>query len=81
MPNAAPEAPRPKVRLIDNWKAEILRLWSMRVAIFWLVVAGLILVWPGLAGEIHPALYAVGGVLMVVSFGVARLLKQPGTDQ
>lgn len=69
------------MRLIDDWKAQILRLWSMRVAIFWLVIAGLILVWPGLAGEISAPVYALVGVVMVVSFGVARLLKQPGTEE
>lgn len=52
----------------------------MRTAIFWLAVAGLILVWPGLAGTMPPVAYALVGVAMVVSFGVARLLKQPGTD-
>ena len=69
------------MRLIDDWKRQIVRLWSMRVAIFWLVVAGLILVWPGLAGEISAPVYALVGVVMVVSFGVARLLKQPGTEE
>jgi hypothetical protein len=53
----------------------------MRVAMFWLAVAGLIMVWPGLAGTMPAAAYAGIGVLMVVSFGTARLLKQPGTKQ
>lgn len=67
-------------RLIDNWRRELLRLWSIRVVAFWGAVYGLILVWPGLAGSLPPLLYAVVGVVMCTSFIVARFLKQPGTD-
>jgi hypothetical protein len=67
--------------MIEDWHKQILKLWSMRVALFWLVIAGLIMVWPGLAGSMSPVAYGGIGVLMVVSFGTARLLKQPGTDQ
>jgi hypothetical protein len=67
-------------RFIDGWRAEFLRLWSMRVVAFWGAVFGLILVWPGLASAMPPLLYAGMGVLMCASFAVARFLKQPGTD-
>lgn len=76
-----PSPGRTSTRLIPDWHKELTRLWSMRVAMFWLAVAGLIMVWPGLAGTMPAAAYAGIGVLMVVSFGTARLLKQPGTKQ
>lgn len=69
-----------KFELIDDWRIELRRLWSVRVAAFWSLVWGLILVWPGLTGAIPLWLYVVGGLVTCVSFGVARVLKQPGTD-
>jgi hypothetical protein len=33
--------------MIDNVGAELRRLWSVRVAAFWSLVCGLILIWPG----------------------------------
>lgn len=79
-----PDVPTPDsapVRLIENWKTELLRLWSMRVTYFWIVVGAVVLLWPGLAGSIPTWLYFGGGLFAIVSFQIARLLKQPGTDQ
>lgn len=60
------------------------RLWSVRVAaagvIFWAGLSGLYLVWPAFAGQIPLWFYAVGGVVMSIALGVARVLKQPGLD-
>lgn len=71
-------------RLIDDWRTELLRLWSMRVVVFWTVfwsaMGGLILVWPALMGYMPVWLFVSLGVLMCVSFGLARLLKQPGAQ-
>lgn len=73
------------MRLIDDWRRLWPRFWSMRVAIggvmFWAAVAGLYLVWPAFAGVIPLWFYAVGGVLMSIALGLARLFKQPGLDQ
>ncbi|WP_315768198.1 hypothetical protein [Bradyrhizobium sp. SZCCHNR2012] len=72
------------MRLIDNWRRELLRLHSMRAAIagaaFWSAVGGAIMIWPALADHIPTAAYAAGGVVLSVAFGVARLLKQPGAE-
>lgn len=68
------------MRLIDDWKSEVARLWSVRVAAFWSAVCGLLLVWPALASAIPLWAYALGGILICVSIGVARFLKQPGAD-
>ncbi len=79
MPNAPP--PVAPVRLIDNWKREIFRLWSLRVALFWIAVGTIAALWPGLSGSISVGWFFFGGFLVIGSFSVARLLKQPGTDQ
>lgn len=76
-------APNPK--LIPEWKQAFGRLWSMRIAIgsaiMWSAVGGLLLIWPALADKIPLGAYVLGGLVLSVLFGVARLLKQPGTDQ
>lgn len=72
------------IQLIEDWKAEFTRLWSMRVTIFWTVfwsgLGGLCLVWPALIGSIPTPWFVGLGVLMPVTIGVARLLKQPGAE-
>lgn len=68
------------MKLIDNWRRELRRLWSIRVAAFWGAVSGLLLIWPALADSIPIWAYAVGGITVSMSFAVARFLKQPGAD-
>jgi len=72
------------MRLIDNWRSEMLRLHSTRTAIvsaaFWSAVGGGIMIWPALADHLPTGAYALGGVALSIAFGVARLLKQPGTE-
>lgn len=69
------------LRLIDDWWAEAKRLWSMRVAVFWTAVGTVAALWLGLAGSIPAPVFFGVGFLVIFSFGVARLLKQPGTEQ
>jgi hypothetical protein len=70
------------MRLIDDWKAEILRLWSMRLLIgqaaFWSAMGGLWLMWPAIVGSIPLWAYFVVGLVLAVSTGIARVTKQPG---
>ncbi|WP_315799328.1 hypothetical protein [Bradyrhizobium sp. SZCCHNR3078] len=72
------------MRLIDNWRREMLRLHSMRAAIasaaVWSAVGGAIMVWPALAQSIPTVAYVAGGLALSIAFGVARLLKQPGAE-
>ncbi len=70
-----------KVRLIEGWRAEIKRLWSVRVAVFWGAIGGLLLCWPALADTIPTKAYVVGGMLIAATIAGARMLKQPGTEQ
>jgi hypothetical protein len=68
------------VRLIDNWKTELGRLWSVRVAAFWGAVGAIIVI---LSAYLYSTFdWRVGGLLILVSasFAVARVLKQPGTE-
>lgn len=71
-------------RFIDDWRVTILRLWSIRIALLWIVVGALIFVAPMVSDEAKSLLgawpFAGGLFLASVSFGVARLLKQPGTE-
>lgn len=69
-----------KIVLIPHWKKELTRLWSMKVAYFWLAVGAITVLWPGLAGSISAGIYLTVGFLLIFSFGAARMLKQPGTE-
>jgi hypothetical protein len=53
----------------------------MRVTYFWMAVGALVLLWPGLAGSIPAGVYLGVGFIMIFSFQVARIFKQPGTEQ
>lgn len=64
--------------LIDNWKDEIKRLWTVRVALFWGAVSGLFAVWSSFSSVIPLWLFASLSVVMSAAIAVARMLKQPG---
>ena len=65
-----------RVSLIDGWRKELRRLWTIRLAVFWGAVHGLLAVWPALADVVSPGTLAIGGVVMSASLVAARLLKQ-----
>ncbi len=70
--------------MIDNWRGEIRRLWSIRLAAFWLLLGGLVAVAPMVSDEAKALFgaktFATLFVAGFVSIGLARLLKQPGAD-
>ena len=72
-------------RLIEDWKREATRLWTMRAAIIWIVIgvvfALLSLVSDWLQKLIGPLAFSAVFVLTGVTFGTARLLKQAGTEE
>lgn len=76
--------PRARLRLIDNWRREIWRLWSVRVAAggaaFWAAMSFAYVLWPALLDRVPFWFYAVGGVIVSILLAWARLLKQPGAD-
>jgi hypothetical protein len=73
-------------KLIDDWRTEWRRLWSVRVAIFWGAFSGLVSILP-VFGVLVPnrwqalAFFAVFNSLMCVVLVLARLAKQPGTEE
>jgi len=82
-----PDAPPPvaPVRLIDDWRAKIGKLWSVKVAIggiiFWGALSGLWAIWPAFVDWLPLWFYALGGVVMSVALAVARVIKQPGVSE
>ena len=66
--------------LIDDWRKVALRYWSVRIALFWGCVSGLLTVWPAFADAIPLWAYAAGSVAMTGAIAIARVTKQPGVD-
>ncbi|MGO8738606.1 DUF7940 domain-containing protein [Rhodoblastus sp.] len=71
-------------RLDDDWKDIVKTAWSIRVAGLWIAIGAVIFVAPMVSDEAKQLIgvwpFAGGLFLASVSFGVARILKQPGTD-
>lgn len=71
-----------KLRLIDDARLEIRRLWTIRLAGFWVAVGAFVMVAPLVSDAAQHLVgpWVFGGTLFVAatSFGLARLLKQPG---
>lgn len=72
-------------RLIDNWRTEIRRLYTLRLAVVVILIGVLFGLLPLVSDEIKAIIgwkaFSILFVLLGVSFGLARLLKQPGSDQ
>ena len=69
-----------RTTLIDNWRSEFRRLWSIRIGLFFGALNGAVLGLAAFQDVISPYLF-LG--LNVVGWAVlvgARLLKQPGAD-
>lgn len=67
-------------RLVDDWRGEAKRLWSIRVALFWGAVSGLYGAWDAFQSVLPAPLFAAASVVMSVSLVGARLTKQTGGD-
>lgn len=67
--------------LIDDWKVEVQRLWSIRIALFWGAVSGLIAVWSSFSSVVPLWLFASLSVAMSAAMAAARMLKQPGANE
>jgi hypothetical protein len=63
-------------RLIDDWRTEIKRLWSIRVQIISAAVAGLYAAWPAFQDKLPPGKFAAAMVALGVAGVLLRLLKQ-----
>jgi hypothetical protein len=70
----------PQVRLIDNWRAEAKRLWSIRVGLFFGALNGAMLGLAAFVNTIDPIWFLILNILGWTILVGARLLKQPGAD-
>lgn len=70
-----------KPELLADWRFKLLHLWTIRVALFWIIVSAVAGIWSALVGVVPTWIYVTGGIAMNVSLGIARLLKQPGVDE
>ena len=57
------------------------RLWSMRLALFFGALSGLVAVWAAFQDVMPLWAFAGTSVLMNVAIAVARVTKQPGVDE
>lgn len=69
-----------KLRLIPNAVRQFKRLWSIRVALAWGVVAGLYMALPAFTDVLPPRVFAGACVLASVAMVVARMTKQKGIE-
>ncbi len=65
------------MRLIDNWKTELHRLWSIRIALFFGVLNGVAMGLAAFVDVFNPWLFMGLNVLAYGAIGVVRLIKQP----
>lgn len=70
---------------VDNWRRIFKRAWSIRVAAFWLVVGALVTLAPMVSdwaqGIVGAGAFSALFIFGFVSVGLARFLKQPGTEE
>jgi hypothetical protein len=73
------------MNLIPNWRAELTRLWSMRITLVsvvtWSALGALWALWPAFAAVLPLGMYITIGIFLSAAIGIARLLKQPGAEQ
>lgn len=66
--------------LIDDWRREFRRLWSIRVALFFGALNGAVLGLAAFVDVINPWTFLILNVVGYAVIAVARLLKQPGAE-
>ena len=66
--------------LLDNAARDWHRLWSIRAALFWGALSGLVAVWAAFQDVMPLWAFAGLSVGMNASIAIARVLKQPGLD-
>jgi len=70
------DAPRMSY-LAPEWRVAH-RLWSVRLAVFWMIFSGLWVALPAFQGWLPPLRYALVCIGFAVAIGVARLTNQKG---
>lgn len=68
------------MRLIDHWRERFFQLWSIRAALFFMLLNGLMVGVACLSDVLNPwLLFAINVIGWPILIG-ARLLKQPGAS-
>lgn len=67
-------------KLIDDWRTRALKLWTVRIALFWGALSGLLVAWPAFSGVVPLWAFAGASIILSAAVAVARLTKQPGAD-
>lgn len=62
--------------LIDNWKSEFHRLWSMQVGLFFFVLNGAVVGLAAFSDELNPKLFLLLNMAGYGLIGLMRILKQ-----
>jgi hypothetical protein len=68
------------MRLIDNWKTEIHRLWTIRIGLFFGALNGFVLGLAAFTDVFNPWLFMALNVFGWVLLVGARITKQPGAE-
>lgn len=65
-----------EMKLIENWRSEIRRLWSIRAALILAALNGAVLGLAAFVDIINPWLFLILNVLGYAAIAIFRLLKQ-----
>jgi hypothetical protein len=68
------------VKLIDGWRRELLRLWSIRTALFFGALNGALLGLAAFIDAIDPYWFLILNIVGYATVAGARILKQPGAE-
>lgn len=66
--------------LRDDWRKILARANSVRVAVAWGVVCGLMVIWPAFQDLMPLGIFALLGVALSVAVVIARVTHQPGME-
>lgn len=66
--------------MIDNWKRELTRLWSIRVTILWAAISGLYAVWDAFEGVLPTWVLVSASITMSVALVAVRLIRQKDVE-
>lgn len=66
---------------IQDWRIKIRQLWTIRLALFYIVLTSVFAIWDALIDTLPRWIFISGGLVMGITLGLARLTKQPGVDE
>ena len=70
-----------KLRLIDDWKTELHRLWTARFGIYLFVLTNLLAILPVVADQFNPRFLLVVFGLVIAGIVFLRFVKQVEPEQ